>query len=108
MSIWIQVSITYKNSYNSPIGSVHDLKCIYSSRRFQRTLPYAASFHDLKCIYSSRRFQRTLPYAASFHIDKDIAKTTRSGVLEFKESYNYTVYRNYCNLFNLATICSVR
>ena len=29
---------------------------------------------------------RELQYVASFHIDKDIAKTTRSGVLEFKES----------------------
>ena len=46
--------------YNGPIGSLLDLKCIYSSRRFQIT----------------KRF------VASFHIAEDIAKTPRSGVSE--------------------------
>ena len=36
-------SFTYTNSYNSPIGSVFDLKYIYSSRQFQRTLRVVAS-----------------------------------------------------------------
>ena len=60
------------------------------------------SIMDLRCIYSSRRFQNTLQFVTSFHIDKDIAKTTQSGVrFKVKDIYNYFVYREYCNLVQI-------
>ena len=53
-------------------------------------------------------FRELYSMSLAFILTKISRKHTRSGVLEFKESLNYTVYRNYCNLFNLTTIFSVR
>ena len=62
---------------------------------------------DLKCIYSLRRFQKTLRFVTSFHIVKDIAKTTRSGGSEFKAAIIIYFTVNAVILFNLVTIFSV-
>ena len=53
-------------------------------------------------------FRELYGLSLAFLLKKISRKHTRSGVLEFNESLNYTVYRNYCNLFNLATIFTVR
>ena len=56
-------------------------KCMFSFNHNSGYNRRIKSILGLKCIYSSRRFQRTLRFVASLYIDKDIAKTPPNGVV---------------------------
>ena len=56
---------------------------------------------DLKCIYSSRRFQITLRFVASFHIDKDNYLENSVWRFRVEESYHYIVYNKHDKYGNL-------